>query len=275
MILHRLAMQTGQSTEREWVERLMINTPFLGATHVIIGLISAAAIMTPRNKHGRKHMLNGKKTARHKDLYGKRFGKLIAVSYSKGKWLCKCDCGGETTTLTTNLTSGNTKSCGCKGRRLSSLRMAKMNLKHGDYGSKEYNTWIGIIKRTKRPSTHNFDRYGAAGIDMCDSWAKYENFLRDMGRAPSKDSSIDRIDNRRGYYPENCRWATPKQQGQNRRTNRYIEVDGCIVTISEAARRLNINKSTMFRKVNRGEFKEVPYRPGGGDYTETKPVDQS
>jgi hypothetical protein len=87
-------------------------------------------------------------------------------------------------------------------------------MKHGDrtktHRAPEYVSWVQMKQRCSNPNHHAYGRYGARGITVCASWERYENFLADMGRKPSKSHSLDRIDNDRGYSPDNCRWATKK-----------------------------------------------------------------
>ena len=96
----------------------------------------------------------------------------------------------------------------------SSIRMRT----HGDSGSKEHKAWAGMKARCYNPNAGNYHKYGAKGITVCNRWLRsYESFLSDMGRAPSARHTLDRINNKKGYTPSNCRWATYSQQNFNRR----------------------------------------------------------
>jgi hypothetical protein len=97
--------------------------------------------------------------------------------------------------------------------------------KHGGWKSSEYTIWAGIKQRCLNPKSPSFHNYGGRGIRVCNSWnASFENFLADMGPRPSKAHSIDRIDPNGDYMPENCRWATTKEQRANKRPNKWQRI---------------------------------------------------
>lgn len=161
------------------------------------------------------------------DLSGQRFGKLVAIEpngktkANKVLWRCQCDCGNETLSVSSNLTSLRSTSCGCVGRKKASERMARISLKHGHAKrgkhSSEYRSFMSMHGRCKYDCVNSFEHYGGRGIQVCDRWSSFENFLVDMGPKPSPRHSIDRINPDRGYEPGNCRWATAREQRQNRR----------------------------------------------------------
>ena len=122
------------------------------------------------------------------------------------------------------------RSCGCLQRELIVLRVVKHKMSH----SPEYYTWDAMIQRCTNAGAISFNHYGGRGITVCDRWLNsFENFLADMGERPSKDHSIDRINNNGNYDPSNCRWATRKEQNRNRRNSRWVGVEGCVKTIAE------------------------------------------
>lgn len=97
-----------------------------------------------------------------------------------------------------------------------------------------------------------FKNYGARGIRVCKRWLKFENFYEDMGDPPTSKHSLDRIDNNKGYNKKNCRWATPREQCNNKRNNKFIEHNGRKLTLSQWGRELGINWFTILSRLNRG-----------------------
>jgi hypothetical protein len=136
--------------------------------------------------------------------------------------------------------------------------MKKRNLKHGMYGTKVYETWNGIVDRTTRPSCHRYADYGAKGITIHPEWLDFEAFYRDVGDPPSPRHSIDRIKNEKGYEPGNVRWATKKEQAMNRRTTKFVEVNGQVMSLSDAAVVLGVDKSTTSAWLKSGKLRQVP-----------------
>lgn len=115
----------------------------------------------------------------------------------------------------------------------------------------EWRTWSAMRERCNTPSCRNYPDYGGRGISVCDRWDVFENFLADMGFRPSDNHSIDRIDPNGNYEPSNCRWATRKQQGRNKRNNRLLTVDGMTRTIAEWSELHGVKAGTINARVSR------------------------
>lgn len=168
------------------------------------------------------------------NLSNKRFFKLTVLSFHSrnGKnylWLCQCDCGNTCFKSTGHLNSGSAKSCGCLKRGAKTT--------HGLIRTPEYKSWQSMKSRCNNENDPSYKHYGGRGIKVCDRWMKsFENFLSDIGRKPTSNHSLDRIDFNRDYEPSNCRWATDFEQNNNKRANKKILVDGHIVTVSQAAK---------------------------------------
>jgi hypothetical protein len=154
------------------------------------------------------------------DITSHRFGRLVAQELvgrtreGKALWRCLCDCGRAHEVTGANLRRGRVRSCGCACR--------PPTTKHGDTaGGKtaaEWAAWHQAKMRTTSPTHPAWKDYGGRGIKVCERWLNsYENFLADMGRRPSPQHSIDRINNDGDYEPGNCRWATKSEQVLNRR----------------------------------------------------------
>ena len=152
------------------------------------------------------------------DLTGQRFGKLLVIG-EKGRineqvaWECQCDCGNTTVVRSSDLRSGDTKSCGCLRKEL--------HTKHGQNTRKRgetltYQCWKAMIGRCYRPNNTSFPYYGGRGIKVCKSWWKFRNFYRDMGDKP-KGLTLERINGDGDYEPSNCKWASYQEQNQNKR----------------------------------------------------------
>ncbi len=190
-------------------------------------------------------------------MIGKRFGRLTVTSVARigGRphAVCRCDCGSERAVDQRSLNIGVTRSCGCIRREQLSAR----RLKHGEANpwnqTVEYRTWVSMKRRCYTAEGPDRKHYRDRGITVCDRWRdSFDNFLADMGRRPSPQHSIDRIDNDGNYEPGNCRWATKREQNCNSRNNRRLTAFGKTQPISEWAREAGISRSVLEKRLASG-----------------------
>lgn len=194
--------------------------------------------------------------ARLIDLTGKRFGRLVVLGYagrersrgghSRSMWYCECDCGEPKTLSTGNLTSGNTRSCGC----LKTDRNVEYFTTHGMSKTKLYSVWGTMKDRCYSPDSKGYQNYGGRGIEMCQSWKdSFKNFYEWAIKSGYKDGvTIERKDVNGNYEPDNCCWIPKADQSKNRRNCHYITYHGITKTLSEWSRELHIDRECLRNK---------------------------
>lgn len=207
------------------------------------------------------------------EIKGTKFGRLTPVERMpnlklKRVWRCICDCGGEKDVLLNSLRIGRTQSCGCIKREQSSER--KFAQIHGEcHKSLEHSSWSAMHARCNNEKHHAYANYGGRGIKVCDRWSGpqgYQNFLKDMGRRPNKSWSLDRIDGRKSYFPENCRWATSKTQLRNTRVNVRISYQGRTQTMADWADETSIDYATFAYRHRTGwDMHRIMTTPSSGN----------
>lgn len=187
--------------------------------------------------------------ARNSNLSGKKFGRWTAIAKAgAGKWLCRCECGVSRPVNTKNLKSGASSSCGCLQREIT--RASAYRLTHGKANTPTWISWQRMKQRCLYKGAASYASYGGAGITVCDRWLSFENFLADMGERP-QGKTLDRIDNRKGYEPGNCRWATQVQQERNKTNNRIVIYSGKARTLAEVAEITGVNYFLLFDRIVR------------------------
>lgn len=189
---------------------------------------------------------------------GQKFGRLTVVEYrvcevgtSKVKrveWLCRCDCGREKWIKAQSIVLGATTSCGCFRSELTSERSTT----HGGRYTRLNRIWGDMKQRCTNPKNPKYPSYGGRGITVCDEWANDFTAFRDWALASgyADDLSIDRIDNDKGYCPDNCRWTTDSVQVMNRRVSKRYEFEGEMLSLPEVADRIGVKAQTLRGRMN-------------------------
>jgi hypothetical protein len=200
------------------------------------------------------------------DKTGKRFGKLLVLNLDRidkpegAFWRCQCDCGAIKIFRTALLKQGRSRSCGCIQTTHKATRGGKRNY--------IYTTWQSIKARCENPNCDAYSNYGGRGIHLHDPWHDASVFIREViaeiGERPARHS-IDRIDNNGHYEPGNIRWATTKQQCNNKRCNKIITFNGTTKTLEEWADETGHNSARLQRRLDLGWSIEktltAPVRP--------------
>jgi hypothetical protein len=205
-------------------------------------------------------------------LDGQKFGRLTVVKrvennkFGKSMWLCQCDCGGAKTVLGAKLMNGETKSCGCWRSEVVKI----VNKTHGQSYTALNNRYRAMIGRCHNPSHSSYAAYGGRGIKVCDRWRNsYQAFLDDMGEPPP-GFTLDRIDNSKGYSPDNCRWASPKMQAANSSKVRVVSYNGKTANITDWAKHLGISTATLIERLKKWPIDEALTMPKSTKWSRRK-----
>jgi hypothetical protein len=211
-----------------------------------------------KNKQG---LITSLPNGKFEDLTGQVFGQLTVISFSGTEskpygnlrwWSCRCSCGNMTDVITTHLKRGAVVSCGCWRKKIAVMFLTK----HGSCTSKgptpEYTIWTGMLSRTTCTTNQRYPDYGGRGIRVCKRWRRsFQNFLNDMGPRPSPKHSIDRINNSKGYSPENCRWVTRDIQARNTRVNVRLTFRGETKCVAEWAETMGMPRALIYSRVGK------------------------
>lgn len=175
------------------------------------------------------------------EISGQTFGRLTVLGRAPQQgprkrrwWHCRCRCGNHTIVDTGSLRKGNTKSCGCLSRETAADNARRNSTTHGETRTPLHRTWLSMHQRCRDPNGKSWKRYGGRGITVCDRWSDFLAFKADVGERPSPDHSLERIDNDLGYFPENVRWATRKEQCNNKSNNLWVRYRGVEMKLHEA-----------------------------------------
>jgi hypothetical protein len=201
------------------------------------------------------------KSRNYKDLTGQRFGRLICIKdigrnrFNEAIWECICDCGNTTNVDSSKLRKGNTRSCGCLQRE----RARESNFTHGLQFDKDgktnriYGIWRRMKQRCEDVNSSDYSRYGGRGIKVCDEWLEFLPFYNWAIENGYRDNlSIDRISNEGDYEPSNSRWATRKEQNNNKRNNHLITYNNETKTLTQWAEQIGIAQPTLRRRLKYG-----------------------
>ena len=184
------------------------------------------------------------------DRTGKVYGYWTVLSFfdrrkTSTRWLCRCVCGLEKPVISSTLANGRSISCGCIGSKV----RAQKKTKHGMARTKTYKSWHSMHQRCQGKGGH--ESYPNRNISVCQEWGLFEKFFKDMGERPD-GKTLDRIDNSKGYYKENCRWATSKEQHNNKDRTRYVFVDGEKMPIMFACEKYGVGISCARHRLTKG-----------------------
>lgn len=176
---------------------------------------------------------------------------IFIENTQKRKALYKCDCGKHVDTFISNVNSGHTKSCGCLRVLVTKHRSTTHGHKKDGKRTKVYAAWVNMKSRCNNLNRKDAKNYIGRGIDYCERWGTFSNFIEDMGE-PLPKQTLDRIDNNQGYSKENCRWADMQVQSLNKRNCTAYTYQGRTQTIAEWGRELEINSVTLHKRLQRG-----------------------
>lgn len=177
-------------------------------------------------------------------MIGKRIGKWLVIEngpVKSGKitWRCRCSCGVEKDVYQCHLRAGKSKGCAMCAK-----------FKHGMCNTPTYASWSAMHERCG-DNHESFLRYKGRGISVCEEWKRFEAFFADMGVRP-EGCSLDRINGELGYFKENCKWSSAKEQQNNLSSNRRVVWKGESLTVSQLAEKLGINYQTLYARITRG-----------------------
>lgn len=197
---------------------------------------------------------------------GERYGRLTIEEYTgTNKWhsrlyRCRCDCGNESIVVGTDLKRGKTKSCGCYQRD----RSRECNTIHGLEKHPLYKVWATMKDRCENPKNPKYRLYGKRGVKVCDAWHDFKTFYDwAMENGYERGLTLDRIDVNGDYEPNNCRWATIKEQNNNKRDTIYLLAYGQMRTISEWSEITGIAYMTIYHRIRCGHIGEQALAPVG------------
>jgi hypothetical protein len=169
----------------------------------------------------------------------KKHRKGLYLCFCKNKFVSRCD----------SVKSGKTKSCGCI-KKITNGKTTKHGHNRKGATTATYKCWSNMLSRCKNKKLPSYKNYGARGITVCERWRVFNNFLFDMGACPI-GLQLDRIDNNKGYFKQNCRWATRSENCNNKNNNLRLKHNGKSYTATELARKLSLNENNLIYYLNK------------------------
>lgn len=193
---------------------------------------------------------------------GQKFGRLTVVAFGERKtnngascvtWDCKCDCGNMAYgKLPKNVKSGEVRSCGCLKAEQNSRNLADKRRTHGKSNTRLYGIWEHMRSRCNLPTEPAYPKYGGRGIRVCEEWEDFQKFYEwAMANGYTDGLTIERVDVNGNYEPSNCTWIPLGKQAWNKRETIRVEVDGEIVPLKEACRRLGLPYKAVHLRITR------------------------
>ena len=198
--------------------------------------------------------------SKYKDLTGLRFGRLTVVGLEetntrKTYWLCRCDCGNFKKARSDSLQAGKIQSCGCLKKEQDAVNLS-VGHKHLMSHTGIYDIWQGMKRRCYDIHNPRYHNYGGRGIFICDDWKNdFSAFYEwSVNNGYQENLTIDRIDNNKGYSPDNCRWADAKTQSRNRSSNVKITIGNATKTLTEWCEIFQLDYRTIHARYSRNGF---------------------
>lgn len=252
----------------QWLFRCICGKEvILPVAKVMNGCIKSCGCMRYKDIKHKPHNRSNSSKINPEDYIGRKNYKLTVIGYEKPesggrlKLLCKCDCGNTTLCFPYQFKSGDVKSCGCLPKGKKGKHEWVSNQTHGLTKNRFYKRWNDMIRRCYNTNEPAYKHYGARGISVCHEWRDTPNaFIKWCEKTyPAGNGwSIDRIDVNGDYSPENCRWATQKEQMHNIRNNRNVIVNGVKKCVTDWCAELGVSTGTVYEKVRKGmSFEEA------------------
>lgn len=207
---------------------------------------------------------------------GQRYGRLTVIGFTESTvregsvaWVCRCDCGNNiTVNKPGNVKCGQTKSCGCLKDEQNIHNLAEKRRTHGMSETRLFRIWEKMRDRCNNPNVPAYKNYGGRGIKVCNEWD--ESFVAfyewAIAAGYNDELTIERVDNDKGYGPDNCCWITREEQQRNKRNIRFVELDGERIPLKTACDRLGVSYKAVHLRITRHgwDVERALYTPVGG-----------